>query len=467
MLNYFRINDPYRLIIIFLLLLAIRLPIMLNDNALTLPELNYMLVGEMLNDGSTLYEGIWDNIAPLSASAYMIIDFLFGRSQLAYQIIALVLVAFQCLVFNRLLLRNKAYNENTYIPGLVYGLLMSFFFDFLTLTPVLMGTTFLLLALNNIFNHIEFRAKQDEMILNIGLYLGIAYLFYLPNIIFGVAALLVFAVFTGTVARRYILMLFGFSLPMLLAACYFLLKGRLAIFIYNFLDPLLNYEVEQYMSFQEILILFSVPIGLLILALVRVNQRARFTNYQARLTQVMFVWIVFSIGFVFLSGVFAPNTFMVFVPSGAFFLSHYLLLIKKRWMAEIAFQVLFASVILFNLGTFFDFFYSAKLLHYDDYLVKKVDKWTGKRILVLDYDMAPYVNAYPATPFLNWQLSEELFRNPEYYDNLTILQKGFSGDFPEVIIDKHGVMSPVFDRLPALESKYDKKAGNIYYLKKG
>ena len=438
---------------------------MLNDHTLTLPELNHMLVAEKLNEGATLYDGVWDNIAPLSAGVYMLIDALFGRSQLAYQIIALLLVAFQALIFNRVLLISKAFNENTYIPGLLYALLMSFFFDFTTLTPILMGITFLLLALNNIFGHIEFRAKQDEKILNIGLYLGVAYLFYLPNLIFGVAALLIFAVFTGTIARRYILMLFGFMLPMAMTATYFLFNGRLGVFIYNFLDPLINYDIEQYISFRDILIIFSVPLVLLIFALIRVTQRARFTNYQTRLVQAMFVWTLFSLIFIFISGVFAPNTFMIFVPSVAFFVSHYLLLINKRWIAEIVFSIFFFSVILFNLGTFFKFFFTADMVTYTDYIVKNNNSWDGKRMLVLGDDMSPYVEAYPATPFLNWQLSEELFRNPEFYDNLTILQKGFSGDIPDIILDINGVMPPVFEKLPGLKVRYEQRGSNTYFLK--
>ena len=100
MLTFFRLNDPYRLVIIFFLLLALRIPAMLNDN-LTIPELNYMLVGEKLTNGADLYSEIWDNIGPLSAMVYALIDFLFGKSQLAYQIIAWLFVFFQAFIFNR------------------------------------------------------------------------------------------------------------------------------------------------------------------------------------------------------------------------------------------------------------------------------------------------------------------------------------------------------------------------------
>ncbi|UII27882.1 hypothetical protein LVD15_05520 [Fulvivirga maritima] len=357
MLSYFRINDPYRLVIIFFLLLALRLPVILSDSGLTAPELSHMLVGEKLNSGASLYEGVWDNIAPLSALVYAVIDFFFGRSQQAYQVISLFLVAFQCLIFNKLLLDSKAYNENNYVPGLVYGLLMSFFFDFFTLTPVLMGLTFLLLAIDNLFNHIEFRAKEDEKILNIGIYLGVASLFYLPYIIFGIAVIICFMLFTGTVARRYLLMIFGLVLPLLLTSCYFLLQHRLTVFIYNYLNPIWQFQTDNYVSLLEILIIFSVPLSFFIFSLFRISQRARFNNYQGRLAQVMFLWLIFSVLFALVSGELAPNIMMIFVPYLSFFIVHAFLLFHRRWIAEIVFTLFVVATVLFSLGAYFDFFF--------------------------------------------------------------------------------------------------------------
>ena len=438
---------------------------MMSSGGLTLPELNYMLVGEKLNQGASLYEGLWDNIAPLSALVYTSIDFLFGRSQLAYQIVALVLVFFQSLVFNKLMLDRKAFNENTYIPGLMYAVLMSFFFDLFTLTPVLMGMTFLLLALNNIFNHIEFRAKEDEKILNIGIYIGLASLFYLPYFIFGVVVLLIFMILTGTVARRYLLMLFGLFLPLLLTGCYFLLRSRLNVFIYNFLNPLWQYQAKHYMSLWQIAIVYAVPIGLLIFSLARLSQRARFNNYQSRVTQAMFMLLIFSIIFVLISGQLTPNIFIIFMPSIAFFLTHGFLVFNRRWIAEIVFTAFLICAVLVGLGTYFDFSFTARYIDETEYLVdNQVSKGESKKVLILDDDIRPYASAHAATPFLNWQLAEGLFRNPEFYDNLTIIHQGFQEDLPDVIIDTHDVMPPILERLPQMKLKY-RKEGNTYYLK--
>ena len=109
--------------------------------------------------GDILYKDLWDNIAPLSATSYWIMHVLFGKSQLAYQIVALILVLIQSVQFNSILIRNNAYNESSYIPAALYVIVGSIFFDFMTLSPQLIALTFILPALNNTFQHIEFRGK--------------------------------------------------------------------------------------------------------------------------------------------------------------------------------------------------------------------------------------------------------------------------------------------------------------------
>lgn len=437
---------------------------MVSPEGLTVPELDHMLVGEKLSNGASLYDEVWENIAPLSAGVYMIIDYLFGRSQQAYYWIALFIVFFQCYLFNRLLLNNKAFNENTYVPGLIYGLLMTYFFDFLTLTPTLMSQTFILLALNNIFNHIEFRAKRDEKILNIGIYLGLAALFYLPNMIFAISTLIIFAFFTGTVARRYLLMIFGITLPLAISAIYFLITDRLSEFIYSFINPFIALNKQVYFGWLDSIILFGLPLMLLLASFLRMTQRARFTNYQTRLIQAMFVWLVFAGLYILISNRYTPNIFVVGVSGLAFYFSHFLLLIRRKLVSEVVFGVFLIGVVSIVLGGHLGFYSPDELVNKEKYLITGEEKsLEGKKVLVLGEDLKTYVNCKPATPFLDWQMSRRLFMNLEYYDNQTIIYQGLINDPPEVIIDPNRVIPEIFNHMPGLASKYRKK-GERYYL---
>ncbi len=101
---------------------------MLGEMPLTIPELKWMIVGESISLKNILYLDVWDYLAPLSAMIYALIDSVAGRSQWGYQILAIFVVFIQCYLFNQLLISNKAYKENTYVPALIYAILMSAFF---------------------------------------------------------------------------------------------------------------------------------------------------------------------------------------------------------------------------------------------------------------------------------------------------------------------------------------------------
>ena len=160
MIRFFKAFDPLRIIVLLLVLLLLRLPMMISGTPLLVPELDWLVIGERMNDGFGLYRDIWDTIEPLSAGVYFMLDKLFGKSQLSYQIVALILLYLQALLFNLVININNLFNERTLVPGLLYVLFASLFFDFLTLSPVLMGLPFLILALHFIF--IQMRSGTDD-----------------------------------------------------------------------------------------------------------------------------------------------------------------------------------------------------------------------------------------------------------------------------------------------------------------
>src|SRR5690554_580906 len=130
---------------ILFLMVILRIPYMLLEIPLLQPELVWMLTGERLAHGFSMYVDIIDDNGPLSAGIYWLIHVFVGKSFLAYQLIAGLIILFQIFYINSLFIQYKAFEENTYIPALVMTVLFHLSFDFLTLSPALMGTTFILL----------------------------------------------------------------------------------------------------------------------------------------------------------------------------------------------------------------------------------------------------------------------------------------------------------------------------------
>ncbi len=216
MLSIFKINDPYRLIIVLLFLIAVQLPFYFSNLFITIPEIEWQVLGRELANGKTLYVDIYHNTGILSSLVYWILAEILPGNYFVYRLLALLLIFFQALLFNVILIQHRAYNQNTYVPAAIYAVLMMGIPDIGMLSPQLMSLTFILFAFDLTFSHIEGKKKVDWIVLKIGLYLGIASLFFPLNYLILLSTILAFVFYTSTTLRRYLLLIFGFILPYLL-----------------------------------------------------------------------------------------------------------------------------------------------------------------------------------------------------------------------------------------------------------
>jgi hypothetical protein len=461
LLHYFRINDPYRLLGLLAVLLIIVLPILIDPPGLTYPELKNFISGEKVRDGNSLYIEIIDSTAPLAAWFNAFLDLCFGRSILARHIVAFLLIFIQASYLGIVFSSKKAFAENTYIPSLVFAILFTFSFDTIALTPELAGSGFLLLALNSLFKQLEFREQGNESIFNLGLYIGIASLFALSFAIFIVACSLILIFFTRSSPRQYFLMIFGFLLShVLLLSGFYLMDGLKEIWQYFYL-PNLTFHSERFISNQALWTLTALPLLFLLISLVMMNRDARLSKYQTQLVQSMFFWMIFSVVQILLSKDFRPQSFITLIPSLSFFITHFLLLVRRRKFAEMHIWLLIIGIVTMS--------YSARYnlwdrIAYDNLLVpESKSTFEGKRVLTLDADYSFYRNNELASPFLNWNLSKEIFGEPGYYENVIIVYRGLNSDPPDIIRDKDNQLKPFFDQIPKLKGMYSRNG--IYYVK--
>jgi hypothetical protein len=461
LLHYFRINDPYRLLGLLAVLLIIVLPILIDPPGLTYPELKNFISGEKVRDGNSLYTEIIDSTAPLAAWFNAFLDLCFGRSVLARHIVAFLLIFLQASYLGIVFSSKKAFAENTYIPSLVFAILFTFSFDTISLTPELVGSGFLLLALNSLFKQLEFREQGNESIFNLGLYIGIASLFALSFAIFIVACSLILIFFTRSSPRQYFLMIFGFLLShVLLLSGYYLMDGLKEIWQYFYL-PNLTFHSERFMSNQALWTLTALPLLFLLISLIMMNRDARLSKYQTQLVQSMFFWMIFSVVQILFSKDFRPQSFITLIPSLSFFITHFLLLVRRRKFAEMHIWLLMIGIVTMS--------YSARYnlwdrIAYDSLLVpESKTTFEGKRVLTLDADYSFYRNNELASPFLNWALSKEIFGEPGYYENVIVVYRGLNSDPPDIIRDKDDQLKPFFDQIPKLKGMYSRNG--IYYVK--
>ncbi len=461
MLRYFRINDPYRLIVLLVLLILASLPLLIDMPAMTLQELRGMVLGEAIGD-KIMYVEIVDRTGPMMAVMEGVMHFIFGRSLMGRHILALIIIFFQASYFGILLINNKAYNESSYVPALIFGFLCFLSFDLLATTPELLASTLLLLALNNLFKEIEFRVDRDSIVLNLGVFLGLSSLFIFSYTVFLFGAMVILIVFARATFRKISLLIFGFGLVhgVLLTVyyCYERTEDLWAHFyVANF-----SQSSMRLVGINSLLMLLALPVVYFIFSLFMLTREARFTKYQSQLFQTIFLWLIIAAVQVWLTPDRSPHSFFACLPPIAYFISHYLLLIRRKAIAESMLWILILGLLSISLlsryQTLKQVDYTALFPHpspYDGRLV-------SRKIMIIGNDLSPFLQNHMAGYFLDWDLSKKYFEQPDYYENIIKINQSILQDPPDVIIDESGKMGSIIERIPLLGKEY-RKENELYW----
>ncbi len=467
MLRFFKVNDPYRLLVLLALMLLLRLPFYWGGIEAMLPDLHLMLIGERLASGSVLYKDLWVNIGPLSAAFFTILHWLFGKSIIAYHYFGFLLMFVQAMLFNNLAIRNKIYTENNYVPAVIYAILMSLSVDMFAISPIMISSTFILLAMNNIFGQVEFRAKRDEKILSIGIYLGIASLFYFPAILFGLISVIGLMLFSSTILRRYLLIVFGLVLPFLLIGSYYFFidntSDALSVFFSSWFEEV-GYRLDKI----TILALCAIPVIFLVLAIFRVLQGSRFSNYQARIAQMMILWMALS-SLLLINPISGVSSLIILVPPVAYFITNLFILARRKVLSSITFFFFITSIVALSYATYFEYWGISKYISYDPIAIQKSrydNLLRGQRIWVIGDDLSLYKNSTLASKFYSWETYGDLLLEEKVGANqITLVYKDLVDNAPDVIIDPYEVISQFFEVMPLIDKQYEVLEKGVYVRK--
>jgi len=463
MLRYFRINDPYRLVGLLVIMTLLSLPLFIDTTPLTYPELKSFVIGEKVSEGNTLYSELIDSTPPLASWFYGLCDLVFGRTVTVRHILAFLILFTQSVCLGIMLIDKKVFAENTYIPSFIFSLLAFISFDSLSLTTDLLAFGFILLTLNNLFKEIEFRIQQDETIFNLGLFISLASLLSFSYAIYLPGAIIILIIFTRTTLRKYLLMAFGFLLPHTFLVCVYYLSGNLQELWQYFYLPNLSFSSQSLMSASSLLLLCAIPLLYLFISLFILSRDARLTKYQSQIFQAMFLWFIVALIQVFFAEDRRPQSLITLIPPVSFFLTHFLLLIRRRKFAELNLWILLIGIVTV---AYLARYNKIERIQYKDLIVKEVLLHAkDKRILVLDHQPDLFLNNQLATSFYEWDVCRSIFEQPDYYEHVLLVHRSFENDLPEIIIDPKNLMKGFLERIPTLEARYEKSTEG-YRLKK-
>lgn len=475
MLQFFRISTLYKFFFLFLVFLIIRLPAILLDIPLMKMEVKWMLVGEQISKGLLLYADIWDNTPPLSALVYAFIHLIFGRSQLAYGILSSILVFIQAILINQYFARREVFLDFTQLPALLYLILASCFVDFYTLSPALLAMVPLIIVINLIFAQMNEKQKKNNFF-EIGIYIGVASLLYLPSFIFILVPVVGFILYTSVKVQNLFAIFIGLFFIIGITFLLFYLTNQEYSFYVNYLNSIFYLTPQFQITFLDLLILYFFPFFLFVVAFVSLLGAGRFNNYQTRCQNIMVLWSLASVMILFLGSVISAHHLIFLIPAFVFMLTHYLLnpqwyVIKEFWLIA-----LFFSTFYFHYQNTYHIFpkLSNRLSEFIQIDTKKLvvqsidqgSELSQKKILVLGNNLDFYQNSQLATPYLNWRLTNRHFNNLDKYDILLNIHQNFQEDMPDVIVDEKKLMPQLQKSFAFFETNYEVIPNTIFYKRK-
>lgn len=418
----------------------------------------WMLLGERLGQGYYLYQDIIDDNGPLSAGFFTFMDMLFGRSLFAYEVVGRILLSFQILYWNSMLIKFKAFDVNTYLPAIIMASLFHFSFDLLSLSPALLGSTFLILALGQLFSQTVLQQDTSESTLLIGIYAGLAtgfhpnYILFLPYMIFTGIAISSFSF------RQLMLSLVGFALPLLLISLFYFwndgLEEAIQIWPLTFLS-----QKYEYQSLLNWLIPGIFPLLLAVAGYFMATVLRGSTINQQKQRQLVIIWLLFSAAEFFIIKKQAAFQLVILIPGLTYLITQFFLNIKKEIVAKIAFYLLVIGLPAVG------FLFWQKTIPDSEYFVAESDVEYSGNILVLGDNLSPYLNAKLGGPFLNYRLSQLYLDQDRDLREKARLFQMLQKQKPSMVLDPNGDFEKLLRQFPALEEQYTETSVGTFELK--
>ena len=459
MLRFFRVNDPYRLLVAFAIFLLASLPVLINDFGLSQTAAYGIALGQKMWEGFVPYVTLLDNTPILTLWLNQFLFFVADKSAQTREIIAFVVLFLQGAYLAIIFIRKKAFEENSYLPALIFVLLCTISFDLFSITPTLLASGFLLLAINSLFKEIEFKNVQDDQVLTTGFYLGLTTLAANSFIIFFFGSWLILFLFTRSTVRKHLLFFTGFAFPHLVLFTTY--------WFYGYSQELINHyyfyfftETDALLTWKQLLLIALIPLFLVVVSFFRLTGGSRLTNYQSQLVQIMFLWLIVGFVHLFFASELRPQSLLPMFPPLCFLISHFLLTIQRKRWGEIFLLLMLIGIPLYGwlIETQKIDIVSNALLY-----VKTDTEAKQTRALVLENQNSLRVEYEPATGLMSGKHIENLFTSPVTYRNIIMVDNQLRLGQALVIVDPNNWMQPYWKHLPYWEKKY-KKVGNYYYL---
>lgn len=441
-------------VLIFLIIIWLLTTIILSQFNL-LPytwEFKNFLIGQNLNHGYRIYKDIRENIGPLSANFYQLIDFLnipiTWNAYLATGIIVLQAIIFQQTISRYLLLPNLGN-----LPFFIYSLFFHFSMEFLVPNGSMLGLTFLLLAWNEILAQ-QSTLKVTDRVFLIGLYLGIASIFFFSYALFLIWAILSLLFYSSINLRQIILLIIGFSLIFIFTGLMFSHQDNIQSFIDVYKNSAFTVYIPTTNQIKQIVWSYVPAMISGIWGFVKVINSTKIKSNAQKAQQTNLMWLITSIIIIFIIPTVERINLVFLLPSLVYFTLNLFYLFKSYWQKELLIITLFIAM-LYSLSNEWNDVGQQRIL------AQKL-QIRNEKLMILGPQIEEYQNNQMAGPFVNWELSKSLFTNLNQYKTVIMMHDYFAKDMPTYIYDPENNFKKLGYYLPELSNQYSLIDAHLY-----
>jgi hypothetical protein len=462
MLRFFRSALPAQLLVLLVLVLALRLPLLWLGLPVSAVELRLLLLGEGVGAGAWPYRDLYDGTAPLAAMVAGSLELAWNRPVLLYRAGALVILLFQALRLNNVLNRADVHPERGYLAALTYLVVGSLSTQLDTLSPLLVGHTFIILSISALLPTSR-EGYDNRRLFRAGFLIGLAALCYLPLGLFVVLGLFAVLIFAANSFRSALLLVCGFGSPYALVAIVFLYVGALPGFAQMHLERGLSLPVASTDGLPPAVAwpLLAGPAVLLLMALLRTGGTALGLVFQAKFRQLMLVWLVVVLGVLAVGRGLAPGSPVLLLPPLTYFGLFLWQKVPGRagWAPELLFLVVLGSVFTIRYRQLVPGLQGLLRLPAESQFAPQpapaYSRLGRGSVLVLGPDRRPYLTHPAARPYLDWPLAQDDFGRLNEYAAVVHIAASLDVQPPAYVIDQQGKMAVLRYLLPQLFGRYE------------
>lgn len=222
------------------------------------------------------------------------IYYIFPPLSISGSVLAFILIFFQATIINLTIARFRVATDISLLPGVFYCLFTSLIPDFLPLSSILLGNTFIILAIYNLFDTFKSNTVAGK-IFDTGLWLGIASLFHFSYIFLIFWGIIGLGILRGMRVKELSMFLIGLVVPIFLLAVYCFWSEKMAFLGEHFTKNIGLISVVRHNT-SDVYIKIGITGLLLLLTLTASSQFFSRRNMAAQKYISMLYWMLLVCG---------------------------------------------------------------------------------------------------------------------------------------------------------------------------